>query len=233
MKACYLLLGCLALVACDETTLLETAGPVVVNFDQPFPANVPDLPGFLPRDLGRYTTLNDTSKILVLRERALVNSHVETKDVAGVQLDFLHIPRRTGSGLASAQVRYHVQALAADSFRLRVETADTVLSFNGPHAPRLRRYRGYYYTSTPSHQDTSKWTVRRLAVADGYIRQQLFNPDSLRVQALDPTIVQRQWAKGQLILTLGPQSHRGIAQVNSYAGLWLDVPASDPKEVTQ
>lgn len=229
MKARYYLLGCLALAACDQATQLETAGPVVVNFAQPFPANAPDLPGFQRRDWGRYTTLDDTTNLVVLGEKVLVSKYFDaTTDVDGVLLDSLRIPRRTGSGLSSTQLRYRVQMLAADSFRLRLETSDTLLNFAGPQAPRLRYYRGHYYTSTPSRQDSTKWTVRRLAVAKGHITQQLFNPDSLRVQALDPASIQRRRANGQLLITLAPQSRQAVGQVSSYAGLWLDVPTAGP-----
>jgi hypothetical protein len=121
-----------------------------------------------------------------------------------------------------------VRAIGPDSFRLRLETRDTLLNFSGLGAPHLRYYRGYYYTSTPSYRDSTKWTVRRLAVANGHLTQQLFNPDSLRVQALDPTMVQQQRRSGQLIVTLSPQSRRATGQVSSYAGLWLDVPTAGP-----
>jgi hypothetical protein len=233
MKARYYVLGCLALAACDDgATRLETAGPVVVNFTQPFPAGSPDLPGFLPRDQGRYTALGDTSKKVIVAANALLSRYFVRSDVAGAQLDSLRIPRRTGSGFRPMQLRYRVQALAADSFRLNLEMQDTLLAFTGAKAPRLRRYRGYYYTSAPSPQDSSKWTVRRLAVANGYIARQLFNPDSLRLRALDSATVRQQHAKGQLVVTLAPQSRRAIEQVSSYAGLWLDFPLSNPIEIS-
>jgi hypothetical protein len=232
MKAHYYLFGCLALAACDEATQLETAGPVVVNFSQPFPAHLPDLPGFLPRDRGRYAVPGDTGRVVVLEERALVNNYFTLADVAGKQLEALHIGPHASSGLASSRLRYQVQAIGPDSFRLRLETRDTLLNFSGLRAPHLRYYKGYYYTSTPSYQDSAKWTVRRLAVANGHLTQQLFNPDSLRVRALDPTIVQQKRRRGQLILTLSPQSRRAIGQVSSYAGLWLDLPTADPTEAT-
>ena len=150
MKARYYLLGCLALAACDPATQLEVAGPVVVNFTQPFPASSPDLSGFMPRDQGRYIVPGDTNRIIVLGKNTLINNYFAVTDVAGAQLDSLHIPRHAGSGLSAARLRYRVQTLAADSFRLRVEVQDTLLEFAGPQAPRLRYYRGYYYTSVPS-----------------------------------------------------------------------------------
>jgi hypothetical protein len=226
MKVRYYLLGCLALSACDEATQLETAGPVVVNFAQPFPATVPNLRGFLPRDRGQYLAFGDTGKVFMLGEKTLIKTYFGATDVDGQQLDILHIGRRAGSGLSPKGTRYSVQPLAADSFRLRIEVRDTLLNFASPLAPRLRYYQGYYYSSTPSYQDSTKWTVRRLAVANGHITQQLFNPDSLRVQALDPATVQRRRADGQLFLTLSPQSRQAIRQVSSYAGLWLDMPTS-------
>jgi hypothetical protein len=224
MKARYYLLGCLALAACDEATRLETAGPVVVNFAQPFPTEAPDLPGFLPHNQGQYTTPGDTSSVFVLAEKALIHSYAGRAEVTGAELDSLRIPRRVGSGVSPKGQRYSVQRLATDSFRLRLAIQDTVLNFTSVKAPRLRYYKGHYYTSTPTWQDSTKWMVRRLAVANGRIKQQLFNPDSLRVRALDPATVQRRRANGQLVFTLAPQSRRAIGQVSSYAGLWLDLP---------
>ncbi len=231
MKARYYLLVCLALAACDDATQLETAGPVVVNFIQPFPATAPNLPGFLPHDWGRYIALNDTGKIFILGEKTLIKRYFGATDVDGKQLDILHISRQTSSGLSPEGIHYSVRPLAADSFRLRIEVLDTLLNFAGPQAPILRYYQGYYYTSTPSRQDSTKWTVRRLAVANGHITQQLFNPDSLRMQALEPAMVQRQRTRGQLVFTLSPQARRAVGQVSSYAGLWLDLPASGPVAV--
>ncbi len=232
MKARCYLLGCLLLAACDAATEIETAGPVVISFSQPFPANCPDLPGFLPRDRGQYTALTDTGKIFVVGEKALVKKYFGATDVDGQQLDILHIPRQAGSGLSPKGTRYQVQPLAADSFRLRIEVLDTLLAFTRAQAPRLRYYQGCYYTSAPSRQDSTKWTVRRLAIANGYLTQQLFNPDSLRVRALDPTIMQRRHTNGQLLITLSPQSRRAIGQVSGYAGLWLDLPTAGPTEST-
>lgn len=232
MKARYYLLGCLALAACDEATQLETAGPVMVSFAQPFPASVPDLPGFLPRDQGQYAQANDTSRVFVMAEKALIIKHFETAKVTGAQLDSLGIPRSAGSGLSAAGLHYSMQPVATDSFRLQLAARDTVLDLTGPQAPHLRYYRGHYYTSTPARLDSTKWTVRRLAVANGRITQQLFNPDSLRVRALDPSIVQRKRANGQLVFTLAPQSRRAIGQVSSYAGLWLDLPTFGPVATT-
>ncbi len=226
MKARYYLIGGLALAACDGVTQLETAGPVVVNFTRPFPVDSPDLPGFLPRDQGQYTVPGDTGSVLVVGEKTLINKRFESLDVSGALLDSLHIPRHAGSGFNFAQLRYQVQRLAVDSFRLRLETPDTLLNFAGPQAPRLRYYGGYYYTSSPAYQDSTKWTVRRLAIAHGHITQQLFNPDSLRVQALDPGSIRRQRTNRQLIITLSPQSRRAVKQVSSYPGLWLDLPTS-------
>jgi hypothetical protein len=233
MKARHYLLGCLALTACDATTQLEISGPVVVSFAQPFPANVPDLPGFLPRDWGRYATPADTGSVFVLSENALVTRYAAVGNVAGGQLDSLGLPRHAWSGRGPDGLHYRVITLAADSFRLQAQLSDTVLDFTGPRAPRLRYYHGYYYTSTPAYHDSTKWTVRRLAVANGRLTQQLFNPDSLRVRALDPAAVQQRRAGGQLFITLSPQSRRAIGQVSSYGGLWLDMPADSHLEVVR
>lgn len=225
MKARHLLLGCLALAGCDATTQLEIAGPVVVSFDQPFPADAPDLPGFLPRDWGRYTDLADTSRVFELGETSLAARYSAVESLSRVQLDSLRLPCRAWSGLSPDGVRYRVTPLAADSFRLQTQAIVKVLDLARSPAPKLRYYRGYYYTSTPAYLDSTKWTVRRVAVARGRIIQQLFNPDSLRVRALDPATVRQQRGGGQLLITLAPHSRRAIGQVSSYAGLWLDVPA--------
>ncbi len=120
MKARYYLLGCLALPACDEASQLETAGPVFVNFAQPFPASMPDLPGFLPRDRGQCAAPGDTGSVFVLAEKALVHRYASRAEVAGAELDSLRIPRRAGSGVSPHGQPYSVQRQGADSFRLRL-----------------------------------------------------------------------------------------------------------------
>ncbi|MGI4740950.1 MAG: hypothetical protein ACRYG7_37760 [Janthinobacterium lividum] len=227
MKARYYLFGCLALAACDSLQM-EEAEPVVVYFAQPFPANVPDLPGFLPRDCRQYTALGDTTRIFGISEKVLTVSYFETMDVRGALLDSAKLPRRASSGLGPGGLRYRVQALAADSFRLRAEARDTVLNLAGRRPTRLRRYQGVYYISTPAYLDSTKWVVQRLTLADGHLLRQIFNPDSLRVRALEPGTVQQRRAKGQVLLTLAPQSRRAIGQVGSYAGLWLAAPTYGP-----
>jgi hypothetical protein len=142
MKARYCLFGCLVLAACDEAIQLETAGPVTVSFAQPFPAEMPDLPGFLPRHRGQYTAPGDTGGVFVLAERALVHRYAGRAEVTGAELGSLRIPRRAGSGVNSKGQPYSVQLLAADSFRLRLAVQDTVLNLTSAQAPRLRYYRG-------------------------------------------------------------------------------------------
>ena len=220
MKARYYLLGCLALAGCDAQQL-EEAEPVVVYFAEPFPANAPDLSGFLPHDCQQYTAVGDTERVFRVSAKVLTASYVESLNLRGALLDSARLPRRPGQG--------QVQALAADSFRLRAETLDTLLNLAGPQRTRLRRYRGVYYISTPAYLDSTKWVVRRISLADRHITWQLFNPDSLRVRALAPGIVQQRRAKGQLRLTLVPQARWAIRQVAGYAGLWLNVPLTGPR----
>jgi hypothetical protein len=234
MKACHLLLGCLALAACDATTQLETAGPVVVSFDQPFPANVPDLPGFLPRDCKAYAVHPDSSEeFLICAKALLIMRESWSDDYAGEWVDSMHLARRLGSSRAHDGMRYSVLHVGpgGSSYWVHAEAYDTLVSLRGPRAPRLRYSRGWYYLSTPALLDSTKWTVRRLAVANGRLTQQLFNPDSLRVRALAPTIVQQRRANGQLLITLSPQSRRAIGQVSSYGGLWLAMPVARPAVV--
>jgi hypothetical protein len=116
-----------------------------------------------------------------------------------------------------------------NAYWVRTESFYPQIRLTGPHAPRLRYYRGWYYLSAPAINDSTKWTVRRLGVGTGYLVRQFFNPDSLRVRALDPANRRQQRTGAQLVITLSPQSRRAIRQVSSYGGLWLDMPtASHP-----
>lgn len=217
MKARYYLLGCLALAACDEQK-----PQVVVNFSQPFPAGRSDLPGFLPRHCGRYSEQgNDSSRALIISQKSLVESHIESAELPGTWLDSMGVPRQLGSYLGRDGFRYQVRTLAADSFRVRVEVYDTLLSLNGQSALKLRRHRGWYYVSCPAAEDSTKWEVQRLGISSGRVVWQLPNPDSLRIRALDPATVRQQRKTGQLLFTLSPQSRRASWQVSSYDGLWL------------
>jgi len=218
MKACYYLLGCLALAACDAQE-----PQVSVNFDQPFPAGEADLTGFLPRDRQRYAVSWDANRRLIIGEKVLLQSRVDVGDFSGAFLDSAGIPRRPGLNTGRTGQLYKVQVLAADSFRVRTEGYDTLLNLNSLHPHKLRRYRGWYYVSTSAPDDSTKWEIQRLGIVDGKVVQQVFNPDSLRIQALDPAIVQRRHYKGKLIITLSPQSRQAAKQVSSYAGLWLNM----------
>ena len=50
--------------------------------------------------------------------------------------------------------------------------------------------------------------VQRLAVVGQQFFLQRFNPDSLRIQALDPATVRQRRANGNLIFTLDPSPGR-------------------------
>jgi hypothetical protein len=229
MKACYYLLGCLALAACDAQE-----PPVVVNFDQPFPTTAPDLTGFLPRHRKEYAFSEDSGKVLVLSKQVLVLKDSWPDSYAGKWLKAKGIPRRRGSYWGRDRMRYLVLDArpALNSYWVRTEVYDTLLDLQKPQTLRLRYYRGWYYLNSPDANDSTKWNVWRLQMRNGYLTRQFFNPDSLRIQALDPAVVQRQRANRQLIFTLSPQSRRAIGQVSSYAGLWLDLPAASSIEVT-
>jgi hypothetical protein len=216
MKARYCLLGCLALTACDAQE-----PPVVVNFAQPFPADAPDLPGFLPRHRGRYPVPSNIERTTTITAKAVLQDFYATGRYAGFVLDSLGIPRRRGRYLGPTGSYYEVQAIVADSFQVREESRDTLLSLTGPGNYKLRHYRGWYYFSTPTTDDSTKWDVQRVGVVAGEVVHQIFNPDSLRILALDPTTVQRHHSKGQLIITLAPKSRSATSQVTSYSGLWL------------
>jgi hypothetical protein len=217
MKARHYLLGCLALAACDAQK-----PRVVVNFDQPFPAGTSDLAGFLPRHRGRYSEQGqDSSRIVLVSQKALVESHFELAKLPGTWLDSMGVPRQLGSYWGRDGFRYQVRALATDSFQVRVEIYDTLLNLSSRPAPKLRRHRGWYYVSRPHPEDSTKWEVQRLGMRKGQIVWQLPNPDSLRIRALDPATVQQRRKAGQLLFTLSTQSRRTSWQVNSYDGLWL------------
>jgi hypothetical protein len=235
MKAFWFLFGGLALAGCDAATQLEIAGPVVVSFAQPFPANAPDLPGFLPRDCKDYAAYPDSGKTWRLRPTELLVMQDDwVASYPGEWLDAQGIPRRLGSTAGTDGLRYRVTQAqpARNTYRVYTASYFPQIQLTGPRAPRLRYYRGWYYLSTPAVNDSTKWTVRRLGVGTGYLVQQLFNPDSLRVRALAPAIRQQRRAGAQLFITLAPQSRRAIRQVSSYGGLWLDMPA-DPHLVLE
>ena len=219
MKAHYYLLGYLALAACDGQ------GPrVVVSFDQPFPATAPDLAGFLPRHRGRYSKqLNDSARALIINDKCLVESHIESALLPGAWLDSVGVPRQLGSHRGHNGHSYQVRRLAADSFRVQVEVYDTLVDLSSQPVPKLRRHRAWYYVSRPATEDSATWEVQRIGIIDGQVSIQLLNPDSLRIRALDPSTVQQRRKAGQLIFTLAPRSRRAIWQVSSYDGLWIGV----------
>ncbi|RZK90196.1 MAG: hypothetical protein EOO62_35415 [Hymenobacter sp.] len=159
--------------------------------------------------------------MLVIGKKVLLKSRFDEGEFSGAFLDSMNIPRRSGRG---HQGRYYqVQALAADSFRVRVAAYDTLLNLSGQPRYKLRHYQGWYYVSAPATEDSTKWEVQRLGIVDGSVVQQVFNPDSLRTGALDPATVQRRHYQGKLIITLAPQSRQAIRQVSSYGGLWLRI----------
>lgn len=206
----------------------------MVNFDQPFPVGAPDLAGFLPRHCKEYALREDSTKLLVISKYVLALKDSWPDDYAGEWLDAKGIPRRRGSYWGRNGLRYQVLDArpSLDSYWVHTEVYDTLLSL--PESPqlKLRHYRDWYYLNIPAASDSTKWNVWRLQVRGGYLTRQLFNPDSLRVQALDPVMVQRRRTNGQLLITLSPQSRRAIGQVSSYAGLWLDLPTTGPTEAT-
>lgn len=71
------------------------------------------------------------------------------------------------------------------------------------------------------NSDGATWTVQRMAVVDQQFFLQRFNPDSLRIQALDPATVRQRRVNGNLIFTLDPSPGRATRQVDGYDGLWL------------
>lgn len=195
----------------------------MVNFDQPFPMGAPDLPSFLPRHRKPYILLGDSGRRAILSTKALIEPNFYTDDFTGEWLDSMRLARRQGTSRGRDGVRYTVIApTGTGGFRVRAEAYDTLLSLPSSHVYKLRHYRGCYYLNSRAAEDSTKWTIQRLLLSHGQIAQQLFNPDSLCILALDPAIVQRHHYQGKLIITLAPQSRSAIKQVSSYNGLWLN-----------
>ncbi len=199
--------------------LLASCGPEVeVNFAHPFPRNAPDLSGFPSRYQGLYVAAEDTGRTLLVGNRQVVQRRFHSRVATARQLDSLGLPPRSFQGRGLDGQRYDVQAMLRDSFRLRWEQRDTLVAL-GPGV-KLRRYRGWYYLSAPNSNGAT-WTVQRLAVVGQQFFLQRFNPDSLRIQALDPATVRQRRANGNLIFTLDPSPGRATWQVDGYDGLWL------------
>jgi hypothetical protein len=201
-----------SLAACDNN-------PVEVSFAQPFPTAGADQAGFLPRDQGRYAAAVDTASTLVVSRQQIVRQVVLTVKMRAAELDSMGLPRRAGPARGHEGELYHVFGLTPDSCRLRWAVRDTLVQLTGANATHLRRYRGWYYLSTPA--DSGRWQVERLAVAGGQLHWQEFNRDSLRIRALQPSIVRLKRVESRLLFTLTPRPGRATRQVDKYAGLWL------------
>jgi hypothetical protein len=198
------------LAACDQAS-------VEVDFAAPFPASATDLTGFAPRHWGHYVATSDTSETLLVNNRALVRQQWQTWPVAVKQLDSLSLPHRAGPGLLHGQ-RFQLRALAADSFQLSWQESDTVFALR--KGTQLRRYKGWYYLNFPDEATPGRWQVQRLAVAGKQLTWQTFNPDSLRLRALDTSAIRLRREPQHLFFTLQPQTGHATRQLNGYAGLW-------------
>ncbi|MFD1468465.1 hypothetical protein ACFQ48_09530 [Hymenobacter caeli] len=139
--------------------------------------------------------------------------------VTARQLDSMGLSPRADQGQGPSGVGYQVQAVGADSARLRWQEQDTLAAL-GPRT-KLRRYQRRYYLSTAGPADSTAWTVQRRAAADGRFSLQGFNPDTLRIRALDPATVRLRRNQGTLYFTLDPRPGRATRQVHGYDGLWL------------
>lgn len=207
---------------------LATCGnpDVEVNFAQPFPTRTPDLAGFAPADQGRYAAVNDTTITLLLGEKLLSRQFSLSREVTARQLDSLGLPARSGAATTADGQVYQVQPGLAGGFQLHWALRDTLLCL-GP-GTHLRRYRGWYYVSTPDGprqpggDSAGTWTVQRLAVAGRHLLTQRFNPDTLRIRALEPATVHLRRENNRQVFTLIPPDQRAARQVSSYSGLWLD-----------
>jgi hypothetical protein len=208
----YLVLAGL-LASCEQS-------PVEVHFAQPFPVAAPDIAGFLPRDQGQYVATDDTAATLCVESQRLVARRREVLSTSPAILDLLGLPHRAGVGKGRDGQAYQVRALAADSFQLRWTSCDTLLELRRQPHVLLRRYQGWYYVSKPT-ANSGKWTVERIAINKGQLYWQQFNPDSLRIGALDSSTVHVERAASHLLFTLSPVSGRATRQVSRYAGLWV------------
>lgn len=214
-KLCYQFVGGLALAAlataCEPPT-------VQVGFAQPFPVGTALARTFAPADQGQYLAAGDTGTSLLVGRCWLLERRFSTDTLRAAQLDSLGLPRRIGRGHDTQGQHYQLRALGANAFQVRWERRDTVASLLGSSRTQVRRYRGWYYLSTP---EAGQWQVARLGRVGGHLCLQYFNADSLRIRALQPQMVQLVRDGRQLLFTLRPQPGQQSRQVSRYAGLWL------------
>ena len=190
-----------------------------VEFARPFPANAPDLREFPADCQGQYAATADAALCLSVGSQVLVRRRACRLTITAHQFDSLGLPPRAAQAWGPGGAHYQLQAVGADSVQLRWEERDTLAAL-GPRA-KLRRYRGWYYLSTAGAADSAAWTVQRLAVANRQFSLQSFNPDTLRIRALDAATVQLRRGHGHRLFILSPRSGRATRQVSGYAGLWL------------
>jgi hypothetical protein len=194
--------------------------PVEVAFQTPFPTGNANLGCFRPRDQNRYYSASDTTETLTLGPTTLVRQQWLTEKVSAKQLDSLGLPHRVGQWSTRLRLR-RTGSLAADSFLLEQRLLDTLFVVGGRQKGVLRRHQGWYYLSTPNASEPAQWHVARLAVDGPSLQLQDFNPDSLRIRALDTSAVRLRREPPRLLFIIRPTSRRATHQVSSYAGLWL------------
>lgn len=214
-KLCYQLFSCLAgallATACEPPT-------VQVSFAQPFPVGTAPAGAFARADQGQYQAVGDTTASLLIGPKWLLERRFSTDTLRTEQLDSLGLLRRVGLGYDSQGRAYQLWPLGDNSFRLRWERRDTLASLLGNSHTQVRRYHGWYYLNTPV---AGQWQVERIGKVGGRFCLQYFNPDSLRVRALQVQMVQLARDSGRLLFMLSPQPGLQSRQVHRYAGLWL------------
>jgi hypothetical protein len=214
-RLCYQIIGCLALAA---LTVACEPPAVQVRFAQPFPVGTDPAGTFARADQGQYPAVGNPGTTLLVSPRWVLERRISTDTLLAGQLDSLGLPRQPGPGLGHDGQPYQLRRLGANTFQRRQERYDTLASLLGHARKQVRRYKGWYYLSTPAD---GQWRVERLGVLDGHFCWQYFDADSLRIRALQPQMVHLVRDGRQLQFTLSPQPGRQSRQVNRYNGLWL------------
>lgn len=145
-RLCYQFIGGLALAAL--ATACEPPA-VQVGFAQPFPVGTALARTFAPPDQGQYVAAGDTGTSLLVGRQWALERRLSTDTLRAAQLDSLGLPRRAGPGHDGQGQPYRLRPLGANSYQVRWERRDTMVSLLGPSRTQVRRYQGWYYLSTP------------------------------------------------------------------------------------
>jgi len=192
---------------------------VDIDFAQPFPTQGRALQAFPRRHQGRYVAA-DTTKALFIGPRAVWRQEWQQQILTRHELDSLHISIGADSTYQEASgQRHRLQAMRQGRMRDSWLWADTVFSLAGERAGLLRRFHGYYYLNKPDDR-TGTWQVQRLEVSGRRLTWQTLGQDSLRLQVLDPGIVQRRRHKGVVYFHLSPTTGQQARRLGRAEELW-------------